>query len=78
MLKRIIITCEEDNLLNVQERECDSLPEVISVLASYFEMFIVLLLDEWIVLDGNCVPHEILERNNCRFISGTIIISEGF
>lgn len=47
-------------LLNVQEREGNSLPEIITILAGDFEMFVEFLFDQRIVLYGDCVPHEIL------------------
>jgi hypothetical protein len=47
------------DLLYIEKRECHSLPEVIAVFASYFKMLIPFLLDHRVVLNRDCVPHEV-------------------
>lgn len=48
------------HLLNVQEWESDCSPEIVAVFTGDFEVLVELLFDQWIVLHGDGVPHEVL------------------
>ena len=50
---------KNQRLLDIQEGEGDSLPEVVAVLAGHLEVLVPLLLDQRVVLDRHRVPHVI-------------------
>ena len=46
-------------LLDIEEGEGDSLPDVHAVLAGDLEVLVPLLLDQRVVLDRHRVPHDV-------------------
>lgn len=51
-------------LLDIQEREGDGLPEIVSVLAGDLKVLVQLFLDQRVVLHRDCVPHQIFLSSN--------------
>ncbi len=53
-------------LLDIKERKGYCLPEIVSIFTSDFEMLVPLLLDQGVVLDCHCVPHEVFLKNRAK------------
>lgn len=53
---------QKKNSLNIQKWELDRFPKVITIFTRHFKMFIKLFFDQWIILNGYCIPHKVLMK----------------
>ena len=53
------LICFHLNLLDIQKWKSYSFPKIVAVFTCNFKMFIPFFFYQRIVLNGNCVPHEI-------------------